>query len=150
MYDVMAMETGMLKSVMAYVKEHCAEELAMLNAEVPEIKEIPTIRFHEPSRSWRRSSATKSKNRYDLNPDEEVLLCQWAKEEHDSDFVFVTHFPSAKRPVLREGRPGGSEAGAVVRPAVPRSGDYHRRSAYPRLSGADGQAGGPQDERRAV
>ena len=30
MYDVMAMETGMLKSVMAYVKEHCAEELAML------------------------------------------------------------------------------------------------------------------------
>ncbi len=47
MYDVMAMETGMLKSVMAYVKEHCAEELAMLNAEVPEIKEIPTIRFHE-------------------------------------------------------------------------------------------------------
>ena len=40
----------------------------------------------------------KSKNRYDLNPDEEVLLCQWAKEEYGSEFVFVTHFPSAKRP----------------------------------------------------
>ena len=47
----------------------------------------------------------KSKNRYDLNPDEEVLLCQWAKEEHDSDFVFVTHFPSAKRPFYAKDDP---------------------------------------------
>ena len=58
MYDVMAMETGMLKSVMAYVKEHCAEELAMLNAEVPEIKEIRPSASTRPSRSWRRSSVT--------------------------------------------------------------------------------------------
>ena len=98
MYDVMAMETGMLKSVMAYVKEHCAEELAMLNAEVPEIKEIPTIRFHEAKKIMEEKYGHKSKNRYDLNPDEEVLLCQWAKEEYGSEFVFVTHFPSAKRP----------------------------------------------------
>ena len=105
MYDVMAMETGMLKSVMAYVKEHCAEELAMLNAEVPEIKEIPTIRFHEAKQIMEEKFGHKSKNRYDLNPDEEVLLCQWAKEEHDSDFVFVTHFPSAKRPFYAKDDP---------------------------------------------
>ena len=83
MYDVMAMETGMLKSVMAYVKEHCAEELAMLNAEVPEIKEIPTIRFHEAKQIMEEKYGHKSKNRYDLNPDEEVLLCQWARRRHD-------------------------------------------------------------------
>ena len=95
----------MLKSVMAYVKEHCAEELAMLNAEVPEIKEIPTIRFHEAKQIMEEKFGHKSKNRYDLNPDEEVLLCQWAKEEHDSDFVFVTHFPSAKRPFYAKDDP---------------------------------------------
>ena len=83
---------------MAYVKEHCAEELALLKADVPEIREIPTIRFHEAKRIMEEKYGHKSKNRYDLNPDEEVLLCQWAKEEHDSEFVFVTHFPSAKRP----------------------------------------------------
>ena len=98
MYDVMEMETGMLKYVMNYVKEHCPEEIAMLNVEIPEIKEIPTIRFHEAKQIMEEKYGHKSKNRYDLNPDEEVLLCQWAKEEHDSDFVFVTHFPSAKRP----------------------------------------------------
>ena len=105
MYDVMAMETGMLKSVMAYVKEHCAEELAMLNAEVPEIKEIPTIRFHEAKQIMEEKFGHKSKNRYDLNPDEEVLLCQWAKEEPESVFVFVTHFPSAKRPFYAKDDP---------------------------------------------
>ena len=98
MYDVMEMETGMLKSVMAYVKEHCAEELALLKADIPEITEIPTIRFHEAKQIMEEKYGHKSKNRYDLNPDEEVLLCQWAKEEYGSEFVFVTHFPSAKRP----------------------------------------------------
>ena len=88
----------MLKYVMNYVKEHCPEEVAMLNADIPEIGEIPTIRFHEAKQIMEEKYGHKSKNRYDLNPDEEVLLCQWAKEEHGSDFVFVTHFPSAKRP----------------------------------------------------
>ncbi len=98
MYDVMAMETGMLKSLMQYLKDHCPEELALLKADIPEIKEIPTLRFHEAKQIMEEKYGHKSKNRYDLNPDEEVLLCRWAKEEQDSDFVFITHFPSAKRP----------------------------------------------------
>ncbi len=98
MYDVMAMETGMLKSLMQYLKEHCPEELALLKAVIPEIKEIPTLRFHEAKQIMEEKYGHKSKNRYDLNPDEEVLLCRWAKEEQGSDFVFITHFPSAKRP----------------------------------------------------
>lgn len=98
MYDVMAMETSMLQSLMEYVKTHCVEELAFLKAEVPEIHEIPTVRFHEGKKIMEEKYGHKSKNRYDLNPDEEVLLCRWAKETYDSDFVFVTHFPSAKRP----------------------------------------------------
>lgn len=98
MYDVMAMETGMLQAVFAYVKAHCAEELALLKADVPEIQQIPTLRFHEAKDIMAEKYGHKSKNRYDLNPDEEELLCRWAKETHDSDFVFVTHFPASKRP----------------------------------------------------
>ncbi|MDY3619427.1 aspartate--tRNA(Asn) ligase [Agathobaculum sp.] len=98
MYDVMQMETGMLKYVLNYVKEHCPEELALLKADIPEIKEIPSIRFHEAKEIMESKFGHKSKNRYDLNPDEEVMLCDWAKQEHGSEFVFVTHFPSSKRP----------------------------------------------------
>ena len=98
MYDVMEMETGMLKHVMNYLREHCAEELALLKADIPEIKQIPSIRFHEAKQIMEEKYGHKSKNRYDLNPDEEVMLCNWAKEVHGSEFVFVTHFPSSKRP----------------------------------------------------
>ncbi len=98
MYDVMAMETGMLKYVVQYLKDHCAEELALLKAELPEIKEIPTVTFDEAKEIMLEKFGHKSKNRYDLNPDEEVMLCKWAEETHGSEFVFVTHFPSSKRP----------------------------------------------------
>ena len=33
-----------------------------------------------------------------LEPEEEVLIGQYFKEEYGSDFVFVTHYPSKKRP----------------------------------------------------
>ena len=38
------------------------------------------------------------RNPFDLEPEEEVLIGQYAKEEWGSDFVFVTHYPSKKRP----------------------------------------------------
>ena len=38
------------------------------------------------------------RNPYDLEPEEEALIGQYYKEECDADFVFVTHYPSKKRP----------------------------------------------------
>lgn len=98
MYDVMEMETGMLKHVIAYLHEHCAPELALLKAKLPVIDKIPTLTFDEAKQIMQDKFGHKSKNRYDLNPDEEVMLCKWSAETHDSEFVFVTHFPSSKRP----------------------------------------------------
>ncbi|WP_087066763.1 aspartate--tRNA(Asn) ligase [Intestinibacillus massiliensis] len=98
MYDVMQMETGMLKYVISYLQAHCKPELALLKADLPVIGEIPTVTFDEAKQIMLDKFGHKSKNRYDLNPDEEVMLCKWAKEAHGSEFVFVTHFPSSKRP----------------------------------------------------
>ena len=39
-----------------------------------------------------------NKNPYDLEPEEEALIGRYFKEEYDADFVFVTHYPSKKRP----------------------------------------------------
>ena len=40
----------------------------------------------------------KIRNPYDLEPEEEALIGQYFKEEYGADFVFVTHYPSKKRP----------------------------------------------------
>ena len=45
MEDVMQMETAMLQHTMAYVQEHCAPEIALLDVDVPRIGAIPCIRF---------------------------------------------------------------------------------------------------------
>lgn len=98
MYDVMSMETGMLQYLMEYLPKHVSSELELLKVQLPVIKQIPTVTFTEAKEIMISQFDHKSKNRFDLNPDEEVMLSNWAKQTHDSDFVFVTHFPSAKRP----------------------------------------------------
>lgn len=98
MYDVMEMETGMLRYLMDYLPKYVKPELELLNVQLPVIDKIPTLTFHEAKDLMQDKYGHKSKNRYDLNPDEEELLCRWAKEEQGSEFCFVTHFPSAKRP----------------------------------------------------
>lgn len=99
MYDVMSMETGMLEYLFTkYLPAHVGPELALLGAKVPSNFNIPTVTFNEAKQIMLDKFGHKSKNRYDLNPDEEVMMCKWAEEEHGCEFVFVTHFPSAKRP----------------------------------------------------
>jgi nondiscriminating aspartyl-tRNA synthetase len=95
MYDVMAMETAMLRYVMSYLKEHYQNEIEILNADVPTVGNIPAVTLLEVKKILGDKA---SGNKLDLEPDEEVAICNWAKETYDSDFVFVTHFPSSKPP----------------------------------------------------
>ena len=46
------------------------------------------------------------RNPYDLEPEEESLIGRYFKEEYGSDFVFVTHYPSKKRPFYAMDDPG--------------------------------------------
>ena len=40
----------------------------------------------------------KIRDPYDLEPEEEINISRLFKEEYNSDFVFITHYPSKKRP----------------------------------------------------
>ena len=93
MGDVMATETAMLKYVVEYLKKHYSETLELLGAKLPEIKEIPIVTFFEAL-----DILGKSRNQFDLDPADEVALCEYAKEKYDSEFIFVEKFPGLKRP----------------------------------------------------
>ena len=96
--DIMAMEQEMLRYTFGRLQETCGAELSLLKAEVPVITEIPRIRFSEAkelvSRVYKRAFSEK----LDFEPEEEKLLCEYVKKTTGSDFVFVTHYPSKKRP----------------------------------------------------
>lgn len=95
MYDVMAMETAMLRYVMQYLRDNYAYELDLLEADIPVIGEIPCVTLLEAKEILGNKG---SKNKLDLEPEDEVAICEYAKKTFNSDFIFVTHFPSSKPP----------------------------------------------------
>lgn len=96
--DVMAMETGFLQYTMKFLAEKYKEPLQILGVTLPEVGQIPAVRFDEIKEKVAGKYGRKIKNPFDLEPEEEQLIGRYAKEEWQSDFVFVTHYPSKKRP----------------------------------------------------
>lgn len=96
--DIMAMETGYLQYAMELLAKDYYRELKILNITLPEVKQIPAVKFGEIKEAVSERYGHKMKNPFDLEPEEEQLISRYAKEEWGSDFVFVTHYPSKKRP----------------------------------------------------
>ncbi len=93
MSDVMDMETAMLKYVMNYLKEYYSYEISELNITLPEIDKIPVLTFFEAL-----DVLKKTHNQFDLDPQDEAALCEYAKKEYNSEFIFIEKFPGLKRP----------------------------------------------------
>lgn len=96
--DIMGMETGFLQYTLKLLEREYAKELKMLNITLPNVDKIPAVRFDKAKELAAQKYGRKIKNPYDLEPEEEVLISRYFKEECDADFVFVTHYPSKKRP----------------------------------------------------
>ena len=96
--DIMAMETGFLQYTMDLLKKEYAQELEILKIELPDVSQIPAVRFDDAKQRVAEKYDRQFRNPYDLEPEEEHLIGQYFKEECGSDFVFVTHYPSKKRP----------------------------------------------------
>lgn len=96
--DIMNMETGALKYIMNLLKTEYANEVALLHADIPEITEIPTIRFMDAKEVIMKQFKYQPTDMKDFDPAEEEMLGKYAKKKFNSDFIFVTHYPSKKRP----------------------------------------------------
>ena len=96
--DIMAMETGFLKHMTAFLEKEYKNELKLLKVALPKVDAIPMVPFEEAKRLVSEKYQRPMRNPYDLEPEEEHLIGRYFKEEYDSDFVFVTHYPSKKRP----------------------------------------------------
>lgn len=96
--DIMEMETGFLQYTMALLQKEYERELEILSVTIPKTDQIPQVRFDEAKKLVAEKYDRPIRNPYDLDPEEEILIGQYFKEEMDADFVFVTHYPSKKRP----------------------------------------------------
>ncbi len=107
--DIMNMETGALKYIMELLKTEYSEEVTLLKADIPVINEIPAIKFMDAKKIIMDKFKYKPSDMKDFDPEEEQLLGKHAKKEFDSDFIFVTHYPSKKRPFYTMDDPADPE-----------------------------------------
>ena len=96
--DICAMETGFLQYTMNLLEKEYSKGLKLLNITLPDVEKIPYVRFDEAKRLVSEKYNRKIRNPFDLEPEEEELIGKYFKEEYNADFVFVTHYPSKKRP----------------------------------------------------
>lgn len=96
--DIMAMETGFLQYTMKLLQTDYSRELGILGVSLPQVDRIPQVRFDRAKELVAEKYHRQIRNPYDLEPEEEVLIGRYFEEEYGSDFVFVTHYPSKKRP----------------------------------------------------
>lgn len=97
--DVMDMLTGILRHMFRRVAQNCAQEVALLKIDVPSIGEkIPSLRLAEAQEVIFERFKEDCRGEPDLAPQHETWLCQYAQRELNSEFLFVTHYPTVKRP----------------------------------------------------
>lgn len=96
--EIMEMETGALQNMMRLLETEYAVELSVLNVELPKTDNIPMVRFREAKEMVAAEYGRKIKDPYDLEPEEEQLISKLFQEKYGADFVFVTHYPTKKRP----------------------------------------------------
>jgi nondiscriminating aspartyl-tRNA synthetase len=97
--DIMATETRLMHAIAKQLKETCSAEFALLNSPLPMVPaEIPKMKLREAQELIYKETGKDKRTEPDLEPEDERWLCEWAQREHQSDFVFVTHYPVSKRP----------------------------------------------------
>ena len=96
--DIMNMETGLLKYIMNLLKTEYKNEVELLHIDIPEITEIPVLKFMDAKEILMKQFKYKPSDMKDFDPEEEQLLGKYAKKQFNSDFIFITHYPSKKRP----------------------------------------------------
>ncbi len=96
-FDLMELEESLLKHILAHLSTACAKELEMLKVELPVIDTIPRMPL-EDARTLLLEEFGHPSPKGNIDADGEKILAKYIKETYDSDFVFLTKYPAAKRP----------------------------------------------------
>ncbi|OGG57837.1 aspartate--tRNA(Asn) ligase [Candidatus Kaiserbacteria bacterium RIFCSPHIGHO2_01_FULL_55_17] len=90
--EPMAVLEAVVRDVVSAVSEQYADMFARFGTTVPLLsKEIPILTLKEALEKLGKKEAP------DMEPEDERGICEWAKKEKKSDFVFITRFPTKKR-----------------------------------------------------
>ena len=102
-HDLMRLETSLMRYIANHLNETCSGALTTLGVTLPKLGDIttdsfPYMKLREAQALIKEKTGADKTNEPDLEPEDERWLCEYAHNELNSDFVFVTHYPVSKRP----------------------------------------------------
>ena len=88
-----------VKEMISRVAKECKKELSLFNVSLPNPKKsFPSLRLKEAQEIIFQRTGKDKRKSPDLDPEDEKEICNFAKEKWGSEFIFITHFPTEKRP----------------------------------------------------
>ncbi len=97
--DVMRVARVAVAGMIEGIRQHAAGAIELLGVTLPRVpEEIPAVDFREAQLLLEKHTGEDLADELDLAPSHERWLTAWAEREYDSEFLFVTGFPLAKRP----------------------------------------------------
>jgi nondiscriminating aspartyl-tRNA synthetase len=97
--DVIELVTKLIRAIVERLNKQCDNELKLLEVEEALAPEsFPVMTLREAQELIKKETGVDKTSEPDLEPEDERFLCEYANKNLKSDFVFVTHFPTKKRP----------------------------------------------------
>jgi len=95
--DIMAQLEIVMKRIISDVRKDCQDQLKEYPSEflVPDI--FPRIKLTEALEILKKEYQKESLG-IDIDPEGERMISDWAKKKYNSDFIYLTHYPTSVRP----------------------------------------------------
>ena len=97
-FELMDLEEGFLDYLFKHLNKVCKKELEMYKIELPNEVKIPRITLEEAHKILLEKYNKKSPIG-NIDAKGEELICDYVKKEYGTEFVFLTKYPVAKRPM---------------------------------------------------
>jgi len=97
--DLMDTAQEVVLGIFDGVKKDAGDKLAIFGADIPKAKTpFPRLKLSEVQEIIFKEFGRDARGEPDLSPEDEKDICAWSAKEYGSEMVFVTHFPTKKRP----------------------------------------------------
>ena len=97
-FELMDLEEGFLDYLFKHLNKVCKKELEMYKIDLPNEVKIPRITLAEAHKILLEEYGKKSPIG-NIDAKGEELICKYVKEKYGTEFVFLTKYPVAKRPM---------------------------------------------------
>ncbi len=88
-----------VRNIFSGLQKDCPKELKLLGVDLPQLgQEIPRLKMRQAQEIIFERTNRDNRKEPDLEPEDEKEICEFAKEKYSSELIFITHYPTKKRP----------------------------------------------------